>query len=125
MLTSRLASEELGGIMKLWRAIFAGSFLTIAATAIAQDWIRQPNPGFEPLPGPFFPAVTPLEPQLPAAPTEPIVSVAPAAPLRPVNAAIAAQAPSALRIQSTWYTRLDDFHWNDRVAHQDFVTENG
>ena len=125
MLTSRLASEELGGIMRLWRAIFAGSFLTMAATAIAQDWIRQPYPGFEPLPAPFVPAVTPLEPEMPAAPTEPIASVAPAAPLRPVNAAIAADAPSALPVQSTCYTRIDYFHWNERVAHQDFVNENG
>jgi len=28
-------------------------------------------------------------------------------------------------LESTWYTRVDYFHWNERLAGQDFVNEDG
>ena len=28
-------------------------------------------------------------------------------------------------IESTWYTRIDYFHWNERFAGADFVNEDG
>jgi hypothetical protein len=117
--------------MKLWQAILAGSFLTMAATSIAQDWLRQPAPGYEPLPAiaaprlaPGMPA-PPLTPEMPVAPLAPKEPVTPLATFDPVRSAVPAPVSSGVPIQSTWYTRIESFHANERFAHQSLLSENG
>jgi hypothetical protein len=33
--------------------------------------------------------------------------------------------PSDKLVQSSWYTRIDYFHWNERIGSMDFVNESG
>src|SRR4029453_4516123 len=72
---------------------------------------------------PFEPLAPPLETLAP--PFEPLAP-APAMPGTGSFAPTVFQAvPAIPPIVSTWYTRIDYFHWSESMGGQAFVTENG
>ncbi|MBI2825154.1 MAG: hypothetical protein HYX69_10750 [Planctomycetia bacterium] len=66
-----------------------------------------------PPPQPAPPVYQPNNFQPPAGPVPTVTAVVPALPAVP------------LFVQSTWYTRFDYFHWNERFEGADFVNEDG
>jgi hypothetical protein len=52
-------------------------------------------------------------------PRPPSSAYAPPQPATPINTAVLPLT------QSAWYTRIDYFHWNERIEGQDFVNESG
>ena len=131
--------------MSGWKAIVGAALLAAGASAGAQTAPVPPpitalpyaalpeTPG----PGPYYAAIpggpataTALPPTDPAAALPP-TSLGPIYQLPPAPAAaspvvsptpVAAVGPS---IESTWYTRVDYFHWNERMDGADFVNESG
>jgi hypothetical protein len=59
-----------------------------------------------------------------------VPSSGPAVPSNPQSTQIypppaAAQPQSACPLPATWYTRIDYFHWNEKILSMDFVNESG
>ena len=103
-------------------------FLAVCGAVGGQDFL----PG-APTFGPPPPVAPTLEgpswgmpaPGLPSPSTSLAGPTASTPPTIPWASAAVAPAPCELGRESTWYTRIDYFHWNERVDGQDFVNEDG
>ena len=95
--------------MQARHLICASVLLAGIASARAQEYVPQIAPTFEALAPPF-------EPLAPAPAMPGTGSFAPT---------VFQSVPDVSPIESTWYTRIDYFHWNERMGGQTFVRENG
>jgi hypothetical protein len=89
--------------MKAWQTIIPVFVLAAGRlAATAQEYVPLGAPAIEPFP--------------PAA----------GSPMAfPLPSAVPGTVPTSPSIESTWYTRIDYFHWNERIDHQSLVNENG
>jgi hypothetical protein len=77
----------------------------------------------------FAPALTPMGPASPSNSFPPMNSSVPwvAPPITQTQAypAVSAAATADALVSRSWYTRVDYYHWNERVGGTDFVNEDG
>lgn len=120
--------------MTLWRIILSALVLAFVSVATAQELIPAiPPPGSPPEAfsgiGAPAPAVSPAPALTPPLYTPPSYS----SPAYTPPAAKQAWTPNITQqsmlseqlVESTWYTRVDYFHWKERLDGQDFVNEEG
>lgn len=105
--------------MQKWQLPLTGIVLAISSAVMAQDLVPViPPPGSPPEAFAASYTYSSALPQLP--PTSSNVS-------QPIWSSAVDPRPAVDErlTESTWYTRIDYFHWNERIDGQDFVNEEG
>jgi hypothetical protein len=113
-------------------ALIMAAVLSLSSASAQELYIAPPPPGQSdfnappavhsaipppPTPQPF--ASPGIAYQSPPIPTAPPASMAPVAPEAPAQCYVERQT------ESTWYARVDYFHWNESIRGENFVNEDG